>query len=1057
MAGDDTKMTDAFVAAQQTIIKFNRDMSSTSAALKKTFDILDKGSVKRFEDQIRASLEATGKFTKAQIASLKKFEDSVPVIDSLEKTVDSLTDANTGELKSKSALRKADSAYQRRLAALTEEYKALLKSVGGMDDATIKVKKTISLLNKTKDDEIEQTLAAAKAAQKLTDELDALKVSTTKTGKILDSWTKDLDNSKKGLASWATNAISMSGSFKTFKEGVQKTYEELIKISDAGLGGIYTQLKVSKTQLRLSLEELTSIITKNSMSINSLGGGAKGIKSFTDLINGTREKLVPMMGDAGSSKATAEIVKMLAENGGSAKNTKEFKDSIESTQDNFLDLQAVFKDSIEEFTKHNATLMESEAVQKRLLNLDAKQRIQMIQEIQLRDKNLRYMGLTNTQIEEFNRKLEDSYDPKKVDAGKSMTQYIMSQVETNMTIDKLRQQGDHAEADDMEKYKSKMDEWNSAFVKYSGAELSKKVEDMKQDPEMKAMAAANTRGNAKIGGSVFSNAGLGAVSNQGGPAMEALKLWGAGVTKAQIADVSMTTAQGDARAAEDRKTVQKPEEAFSLARKLAELVKNILEDPLTKVLVGAVGFIGGLAASGLAAWAHAAALGRATALLGGKGIPGIPDIPDGLDKGKGPKSGPKSGPKPGGGGGGGMAANVLKMVTGLGAGYYVMDKAVGAYAAKVDEIQTPENLKNAEEISKLKNENPNISTGSGGAANVYRNNGKRKIIAAPAQATSSSASTSSYSNEGLGPNGFVTLPNPLANVLPAIGSGAAGSNPYGNEGMRSAMPSSALQANNSGMSRASMLGQSSFAKTVGGVESRNDYSAYNITDGKKVISAKFKTNINSMSLGEIMEKQANREMFAVGRYQVIPDTLREAAAALKLNPDAKFDSSMQDKILEYIVDKKRPEIGKFLSGNGGSAQMASYSAAQEWAGLGVESGKRIKDGKGKVARYSSGGGYYDGDGFNKAGVSYDAVNKSLVSTNSQLNSGFMPMDPAAASAAAGGAGPTVQTTDQPVLSENQKQTALLANIASGISKLGGGKGTANVSGFVGTGNIEKTI
>jgi muramidase (phage lysozyme) len=43
-------------------------------------------------------------------------------------------------------------------------------------------------------------------------------------------------------------------------------------------------------------------------------------------------------------------------------------------------------------------------------------------------------------------------------------------------------------------------------------------------------------------------------------------------------------------------------------------------------------------------------------------------------------------------------------------------------------------------------------------------------------------------------------------------------------------------------------------------------------------------------------------MFATGRFQIIPDTLKEAVRVLNTDVNAQYDEAMQDKIFEeYLI------------------------------------------------------------------------------------------------------------------------------------------------------------
>ena len=156
------------------------------------------------------------------------------------------------------------------------------------------------------------------------------------------------------------------------------------------------------------------------------------------------------------------------------------------------------------------------------------------------------------------------------------------------------------------------------------------------------------------------------------------------------------------------------------------------------------------------------------------------------------------------------------------------------------------------------------------------------------------------------------------------------------------------------------------------VESRGDYSAYNVTKGGGVKSF-FSTNLTEMTITEVMDNQAKREIFAAGRYQMIPSTLSAGVNYLKLDKSLMFNSDVQDKLFnEYLIVVKRPAIINYLTGNG-TAEKAVYDWAKEFASAGVMKSEKLSGNR--VAK--GGESYYAGDGYNKAFLAPDAMIKSL--------------------------------------------------------------------------------
>ncbi|WP_261640624.1 hypothetical protein [Erwinia mallotivora] len=194
---------------------------------------------------------------------------------------------------------------------------------------------------------------------------------------------------------------------------------------------------------------------------------------------------------------------------------------------------------------------------------------------------------------------------------------------------------------------------------------------------------------------------------------------------------------------------------------------------------------------------------------------------------------------------------------------------------------------------------------------------------------------------------------------------------------------------------------SPFAELLGSVESKNDYTAYNRTwpHPKPTHSqAYYNTNLTSMTLSQVMAAQKAHDMFATGRFQIIPDTLKLAVSSLKLDVNDLYDSAMQDRIFEeYLIKVKRKPIINYLEGNG-SVEDAAYAWALEFASAGVQKAREISrdpneyerdaDGHIKIdANYKKihkrrwakedGVSYYSGDGLNKAHIMPDEMIKKL--------------------------------------------------------------------------------
>ncbi|HEU4669211.1 MAG TPA: peptidoglycan-binding protein [Dyella sp.] len=95
-------------------------------------------------------------------------------------------------------------------------------------------------------------------------------------------------------------------------------------------------------------------------------------------------------------------------------------------------------------------------------------------------------------------------------------------------------------------------------------------------------------------------------------------------------------------------------------------------------------------------------------------------------------------------------------------------------------------------------------------------------------------------------------------------------------------------------------------------------------------------DFSSMTLGEVQARQHRGEIFAVGLYQIIPDTMDGAVATLGLDPNQRFTPELQDRIFsEYLVTDKRPEVRDYVTGKPhATLHAAEVAMALEWASFG---------------------------------------------------------------------------------------------------------------------------
>jgi hypothetical protein len=113
------------------------------------------------------------------------------------------------------------------------------------------------------------------------------------------------------------------------------------------------------------------------------------------------------------------------------------------------------------------------------------------------------------------------------------------------------------------------------------------------------------------------------------------------------------------------------------------------------------------------------------------------------------------------------------------------------------------------------------------------------------------------------------------------------------------------------------------------------------------------------------------KIFAMGKYQIIPDTMAGLVKKLKLDPEKTFlDQATQDLLFnEGIIKQSRRNVAAYLSGQSNDRDAAILDMAKEFASVGVPypAGKAQERGQ----------SYYAGVGGNKAHNPPEAVGAAL--------------------------------------------------------------------------------
>jgi|GEM_PF-1522323 len=97
-------------------------------------------------------------------------------------------------------------------------------------------------------------------------------------------------------------------------------------------------------------------------------------------------------------------------------------------------------------------------------------------------------------------------------------------------------------------------------------------------------------------------------------------------------------------------------------------------------------------------------------------------------------------------------------------------------------------------------------------------------------------------------------------------------------------------------------------------------------------------DLTDMTVGEVMQAQSlprnhpNR-LFAAGKYQIIPETMRSIVGPAGVSPNDKFDATTQERLGRALIEHKRPYAAQYIRGEHNDRNGAMLALAQEWASL----------------------------------------------------------------------------------------------------------------------------
>jgi muramidase (phage lysozyme)/prefoldin subunit 5 len=182
-------------------------------------------------------------------------------------------------------------------------------------------------------------------------------------------------------------------------------------------------------------------------------------------------------------------------------------------------------------------------------------------------------------------------------------------------------------------------------------------------------------------------------------------------------------------------------------------------------------------------------------------------------------------------------------------------------------------------------------------------------------------------------------------------------------------PARAIEEVNKQKAAAITIANSAFGALI--AKGEGDYNSVNL--GKAGGYKSGTRDLGNMTVAEVIAAQKAHQFNAVGRYQLIGNTLSDAVKTLGLSGSEKFDKTTQDRIFEeYLVKNKYRAIGDYLSGKSNNLNAAIHAAAQAWA---------------SVADPSTGKSLYEGIGNNHASISVAQMAMAMQNTRGSLGGG----------------------------------------------------------------------
>lgn len=931
---------------------------TVNSQLDRLAKVLSRGDQEKLleesKDLIRTINSTTKKFTDSELDAIQGFESLKLAINELEDEYKSLT-----ELTGKHA-----ESYDKIEKRLARSSMSNIRREMILEDAR---KKYLTLQAKENGLTEEHLNVVLELVPKIREQVNVTDQNINAMSKLRVGFDKLSDRINEN----AKDFFSVSGVTRNLKKALTGSYEELNRLTTQGFLGAFMQIQVASKTLFVSTEQLQKAIQDNRNQINTrFGGGAEGVKQFTDEVHAIQSQLLFLGKHSG--EYALELETLAAQTGNVTTSGELYQMHLDGVIKDYKQMHKMFGMSAAEYRDIIEHQQNQESVMARLSVLQGRDLLLAQRELRLRTENLKHMGFSNEQVKEFNSRLENMFDPKK----NTYQQQVREAVYTRATFDEtermLMQMQGTGKSDEenkmlasalveLQKNRDRLYDLTQAYS-LSPEEKQRLHSDPETLDAKRAYARATNIVTQK--NSALDTTTLNVLRERAGiTADEAQKTGDArlesefrnrgisGDAQTRDAHVNAVSAKNALMQGEGSTTAV----SLEWQSKIYETISRWLESPLV--------------AAGKAALAAAGALW----LLTGSALPGIGKgkIPGGKAPGgvggapKGSGTTPKGGTVPKGVTAGGVAGGALKFgagaAVGIGAGYAAEAMKDGAEDGSVRQgagISTSvlgSAATGAGTGAMIGSVIPFVGTAIGGviggiagaALGIYQNKDDiQKFDTAKASKSQQTASTRPNEQPGP-PTQRQGQESPSASQSPRISQQVMPTSPY---------------------SSSSPTG--SVSQTI--AKHEGDYGSFN--RGNAGDSMGKQIDFSKMTISEVMAAQSlprnhPDRLFAVGKYQIIPSTMKEAVKSLKISGNEKFTPELQEKIfLEHLTAKKRPQIEGFIKGRHNNLGAASIAGSLEWAS--IEHGR-------------SGKSYYDKTGNNRAGTSSVDFERSLSSAKSK--------------------------------------------------------------------------